>query len=195
MVIARRRATEDDLLAVPEHLVGELIDGELIVSPRPAIPHSLAASVLGSDLNGPFHRGRGGPGGWWIFFEPELKLGGDVLIPDLAGWRRERLPVMPRVPRVPLAPDWVCEVLSPSTGRTDRVLKLPIYARAQIPWLWLIDPQIRVLEILHLKDGEWSLHKSYADDAKFRGPPFDAVELELGPLWDLGEGPAGEPAE
>src|SRR3989442_11524607 len=128
----RRRATYADLLEVPEHLVAEIIDGELITSPRPALPHALAASAMAADIGGPFGRPPGGrdvPGGWWILVEPELHLGGDVLVPDLAGWRRERVPTVPNAPAFELAPDWVCEVISPSTPRLDRARKRSVYAR------------------------------------------------------------------
>src|SRR4051812_44978930 len=105
-------ATAADLARLPPHVVGEIVDGVLQVSPRPASPHARAASTLQVDLGGPFDRGRGGPGGWWIVVEPELRFGADVVVPDLAGWRRERLPTWPDVPFFTLAPDWVCEVLS-----------------------------------------------------------------------------------
>jgi Uma2 family endonuclease len=143
MESARRRATWDDLLAVPDHMVAELIDGELYTSPRPAPPHALASSGIGSVLfdrfNGPPGGGSASPGGWWILFEPELHFGDDVLVPDLAGWRRERLPALPDLAYFTLAPDWVCEVISPSSGRLDRVKKMPVYAREGVAHLWLID--------------------------------------------------------
>lgn len=126
--MGHKPATYADLEALPEHVVGELIAGELHVSPRPASPHTVAASVLGFELGGPFHLGRGGPGGWVLLDMPELHLGQDVLVPDLAGWRRERMPRPPRTAAFTLAPDWVCEVLSPSTARLDRALKLPVYS-------------------------------------------------------------------
>src|SRR5580700_3070151 len=109
----KRRATYEDLLAVPEHLIAEIIDGELLTQARPALPHSRAATALGGELHGPFDRGRGGPGGWILLDEPELHIHGDVLVPDLAGWRRERMPELPDAAAIELAPDWVCEVLSP----------------------------------------------------------------------------------
>jgi len=128
-VMGRRPATYADLQALPEHVVGELISGELHISPRPAAPHTVAASRLGGGLSGPFDEGRGGPGGWIILDEPELHFGEDVLVPDLAGWRRERMPRPPRAAAFTLAPDWVCEVLSPSTAALDRGIKLPVYGR------------------------------------------------------------------
>src|SRR5262245_26327679 len=130
-----RRATYADLEKVPDNMVGEIIDGELVVSPRPANPHTNASSVIGGELSGPFHRDSGGPkgpGGWWIFDEPELHLHGDVLVPDIAGWRRERMPRPASTPFIELPPDWVCEVLSPSTVRWDRTSKLAIYARERV---------------------------------------------------------------
>src|SRR5436305_207687 len=125
---ARKRATYADIEALPEHLTGEILDGELFVSPRPAPPHAEASSALGVILGGPFRFGRGGPGGWRILDEPELHLGGDVVVPDLAGWRLERMPALPKIAWFELAPDSVCEVLSPSTVVHDRHRKLAFYA-------------------------------------------------------------------
>jgi Uma2 family endonuclease len=179
----RRPATYDDLLQVPEHLVAEIVDGELYTSPRPAPRHAVAASVLGGQIGPPFHSGRGGPGGWWILFEPELHLGGDVLVPDLAGWRRHRLPAMPDAAWFTLAPDWVCEVLSPSTGRLDRLKKLPVYAREGVAHAWLVDPLQRTLELLRLEGGRWLLLGVHGDDDVLRAEPFEAVAIDLAPLW------------
>src|SRR5947208_11163960 len=148
-----RPATYQDLLALPEHVVGEIIGGELIVSPRPGPRHAVAASVLGGELVPPYHSGRGGPGGWWILFEPELHLGDDVLVPDLAGWRRERMPALPDVVGFELAPDWVCEVISPTTARIDRGRKLRVYAREQGAHLWFVDPLARPIEVYRLEGG------------------------------------------
>src|SRR3954467_12406104 len=128
---ANRAATYDDLLQVPEHLVAEIVDGVLITSPRPAARHAMAASALGEELGPPFKRGKGGPGGWIILDEPEIhyQAMGDILVPDLAGWRRERLPKVEDIPFFTVSPDWICEVLSPSTEKIDRAQKLGIYAR------------------------------------------------------------------
>jgi Uma2 family endonuclease len=181
---AKRRATYEDLLLVPEHLVAEIVDGELHTSPRPGKPHALATSVLGEELGPPFRRGRGGPGGWILLDEPELHLGGDVLVPDLAGWRRERMPVLTdELPYFELAPDWICEVLSPSTHRLDRTSKVPSYARAAVGHLWLVDPLQRLLEVMRLEHGRWSLLGTWAEDARVRAEPFEDFELELGLLW------------
>lgn len=180
---AQRRATYDDVLAAPDHLIAEIVDGVLHTSPRPAGPHALVMSVLGGDLSGPFHRGRGGPGGWWIIVEPELHLGDEVLVPDIAGWRRERLPEWPRTAAVELAPDWVCEVLSPSTARHDRIAKLPVYAREGVGHAWLIDPELRTLEVYRRHEDHWLLVATRADEAIVRAEPFEAIELELAAWW------------
>jgi Uma2 family endonuclease len=180
---ALRRATYDDVLSAPPHKVAELIHGVLHTQPRPAGPHARAASVLGEELGPPFDRGRGGPGGWILLDEPELHLGEHVLVPDLAGWRRERMPVVKDVPFFTLAPDWICEVLSKSTSKVDRAEKLPIYAEHGVPHAWLVDPISRTLEVLRLENGRWSIVGTHADAARVRVEPFDAIELELGALW------------
>src|SRR5215471_9259187 len=177
---AKRRATYEDLLAVPDHLVAEIVHGELVTHPRPAAVHARAASVLGSELTGPFDRGKGGPGGWLILDEPELHLGGHVLVPDLAAWRRERMPELPDATAFELAPDSVCEVLSPTTAATDRAGKMPIYARERVGHVWLVDPIARTLEAYRLAGDRWTLTGTWRDDAKVHVEPFDAIELELG---------------
>ncbi len=171
------------LMELPENKVGEIIAGELIVSPRPASPHTVAAGTLGMDLGTPFQRGRGGPGGWWILPEPELHLGEDVLVPDLAGWRVERMPTVPNVAAFTLAPDWLCEVLSPSTSSLDRIRKMPIYARAGVRDAWLIDPLARFLESYQLQDGKWLRLGAWSEDDRPRVEPFAEIELELQALW------------
>ena len=183
---AATSATYADLVALPENLVGEILAGELVASPRPAPRHSFTASGLGGILGPPFWFGRGGPGGWWILDEPELHLGGvggDVVVPDLAGWRRPRMPALPEAAFFELAPDWVCEVLSPATQRYDRVQKLAIYARERVAHYWLINPTERTLEVLRLDGEGYRIVGTHVDDAKVRAEPFDAVELELGLLW------------
>ena len=180
---AKRRATYEDLLAAPEHLVAEIIQGALITHPRPASLHARAASRLGAELDGPFDRGKGGPGGWILLDEPELHLHGDVLVPDLAGWRRTRMPELPDASAFELSPDWVCEVLSPSTAATDRAEKLPIYAREHVGHVWLVDPVARTLEACRLENGRWVLLGTWRDDAKLHVEPFEAFELELAGLW------------
>jgi len=180
----RRDELYEEYLAVPSHLRAEIIGGTLYVAPRPAPRHANASSVLGGELNGPFQRGRGGPGGWWILDEPELHLAADVLVPDLAGWRRERLPSVPAsAAYLELAPDWVCEVSSPATARLDRVRKLPIYAREGVQHVWLVDPIARTLEVLALERARWTLLLTASDEAPVRAAPFDAIELDLSALW------------
>ncbi|MEZ4294021.1 MAG: Uma2 family endonuclease [Polyangiaceae bacterium] len=192
-----RRATLSDLEAVPEHMVAEIFGGVLHVFPRPSPPHAHAASILGMDIGGPFDRGRGGPGGWRIVDEPELHLGRrgkeDVLIPDLAGWRLSRMPRLPVTAYFSLAPDWVCEVLSPSTETVDRSEKMAIYAREKVSHAWLVHPFRRMLEVYRLgPDGLWIMLGVYSKDQVVRAEPFDAVELHLSSLWtDL----EGEPDE
>jgi len=179
----RKPATYQDVLDAPPHVVAELIAGELHTHPRPAPAHASAASVLGMDIGSPFHRGRGGPGGWWILDEPELHLGKDVLVPDLAGWRRERMPEPPSTAYYALAPDWACEVLSPSTARVDRVLKVPIYARERVNYVWLVSPAEQTLEVLQLDGESYRLLATHGGDAVVRVEPFAAVELELQAPW------------
>ena len=179
----RRRATYDDLIAAPEHLVAEIIDGELVTHPRPAPPHAVATTRLGIDIGGPFDRGKNGPGGWLILFEPELHLHGDILVPDVAGWRRERMPRIPDAAAFEIPPDWACEVLSPSTAAVDRVGKMPIYARERIAHLWFVDPITRTLELFRLEGGRYTVLGCYRDSAVVHAEPFDALPLELAPFW------------
>ena len=180
---AYKFATYEDLFDLPEHIIGEIIAGQLITQPRPSPKHALAGSSLGMSVGASYHRGQGGPGGWWILFEPELHLGSDILVPDLAGWRRTRMPVLPKTAYFEIAPDWVCEVLSPSTARIDRVQKMPLYAQNQVAYLWLIDPELRTLEAYLLRDGHWSLETALKDDEAVCVPPFDGVSFSLGGLW------------
>jgi Uma2 family endonuclease len=180
----RRTATYNDLLQVPAHLVAEILDGELYASPRPAPRHANASSGLGGELRRPFHSGRGGPGGWYILDEPELHLGPDVAVQDLAGWRRERLPRLPDEAFFSLAPDWVCEVISPSTAAIDRVKKLTIYARESVAHAWLIDPIVRTLEVLRLESQRWVIAGTWSGYDVLRAEPFAAIELDLTLLWD-----------
>lgn len=180
------RATYEDVRAAPRDQVAELIEGTLYVHPRPAIPHAHAASVLGMDLGSAFHRGRGGPGGWVILFEPELHFGADVVVPDLAGWRRERMPEAPETPWIELEPDWLCEVLPPSNVRTDGQLELAVYARVGVRHVWLLDPTARTLEAFRLESGRWVVAALLGEEPKVRAEPFEAIELDLGALWTSG---------
>ena len=177
------RATYQDVLDAPPHRVAEVVDGVLHTSPRPAMPHARASSSLGVKLGGPFDYDAGGPGGWWIVFEPELHLGEDILVPDLAGWRRERMPAFPVGAYCTLAPDWVCEGLSASTRKLDLDGKRPVYAREGVGHLWLVDPTARTLEAFELRDGEWVRIATVKDDAPVRIRPFEAVTFSLNDLW------------
>jgi Uma2 family endonuclease len=187
---AKSRATYADVLAAPEHLVAELVAGELVTHPRPSPRHGLAASSLGEELMGPFQKGRGGPGGWIFVDEPELHLGADIVVPDIAGWRAGRLSQMPDTPYFTLAPDWVCEVLSPSTEQWDRGPKRRIYAGAAIGHLWLVDPRSKIVEAFSLADGRWLLLGTASGEEEVRLPPFDAVTFPLSALWPLDPPPS-----
>jgi Uma2 family endonuclease len=171
------------LAAVPAHQVGQILDGELYVSPRPGSDHAAASSALGEELGPAFKRGRGGPGGWILLDEPELHLGSDVLVPDLAGWRRERMPERPSTSAFELAPDWVCEVLSRGTAKVDRKLKRRIYARERVGAFWLIDTDERTLEVLRLDGDDYRIELVASDDDRVRAFPFEALELDLSVLW------------
>jgi Uma2 family endonuclease len=183
---ARRPARYDELLKVPDTKVAEIIDGELIVSPRPAPPHAYAASVMGADLIGGFHRPPGNPptpGGWWLLDEPELHFGDDVIVPDQAGWRQTRMQKVPNVAAFTQAPDWACEVISPSTGRIDRSRKTRIYAREGVGHLWLVEPLLRIIEVYRLERGAWVVAAVHEGDAPARIEPFDAIELDVRRWW------------
>lgn len=182
---ALRQATYEDLLAVPNHLVAELIEGHVVTSPRPASRHALAASGLGGELYGPFQRGRGGPGGWIILDKPELHLGSNVLVPDLAGWKRDRMPALPDVAAFELAPDWICEVLSPSTQVVDSADKVPLYARSQVPFVWLLDPLAQTLEAYRLEGTLYLLLGTWRCNTNVTVEPFESYQLDLGALWEM----------
>lgn len=186
MPAAPKRATYEDLVRLPENLVGEILDGELFASPRPASPHAFATSVIGSDLLGGFQRPPGdasGLGGWWVLHEPELHFVADVLVPDLAAWRSERMPRVPDAPFFTLAPDWVCEVISPSTARIDRSRKMAIYAREGVEDLWIVDPLAQTVESYRLDAGRWVLLRTVAGTGEERIAPFEALPLMLGRWW------------
>jgi Uma2 family endonuclease len=179
----RRPATYQDVLDAPRNMVAELIEGALHLHPRPGPPHARARSAIGVRIGGPFDSGPDGPGGWWILDEPELHFSGDVLVPDLGGWRRERMPRLPETAWFELAPDWVCEVLSPDTRRIDLTDKRRLYAAAGVPFLWFVDPIARTLEAFALRDGKWTLISAVGGDEPVRVPPFDAISFPLAVLW------------
>lgn len=198
----RRKVLYEQYRNVPEHRCAEIIEGTLYVSPRPSPAHVNAASVLGGELSGPFQRGRGGPGGWWILFEPELWLVElEPISPDLAGWRVERMPALPDTAYFSVVPDWVCEVLSKSNESVDRTKKLPLYAERGVQHVWLVDPLAKTLEVYTLGDeGRWREVQTYQGDVRVRAAPFEAIELELFALWSAPRSlrrtpPKGEPGE
>ena len=170
-----------ELEALPENLTGEIVNGTLHAHPRPAGPHAMVSSSIGMEIGIPFYKGRGGPGGWWIIDEPELHLIRDteVFVPDIAGWRRERMPAIPSDHRFEVVPDWVCEVLSPATAKLDRIEKMPLYAKYGVGHLWLVDPLARTLEAFELRDDQWSVIGLFKDEAKVRVEPFAEVEFSL----------------
>ncbi len=178
-----RRATYDDILHLPENVVGEIIDGDLYAWPRPSGPHGNASSTLGMFIGPPYHLGRGGPGGWWIFDEPELHLTPHVLVPDLGGWRRERMPRYPKNQIFDLSPDWVCEVLSPSTARVDRSKKMRIYAEHAVAYCWIMDPLQKTLETYQLMKEQWVLLQTYSGNDVVRAEPFPLAEIDLKSIW------------
>jgi Uma2 family endonuclease len=179
-------ATYEDLLALPEGSRGEVLGGELVTAPAPLPQHSNVQGAARRFLGGPFHddHGRGGPGGWWIFAEVDIALGtNDIVRPDLSGWRRQRLPQPGKIRPIEVVPDWVCEVVSPTSAARDRVTKRKLYARCGVPFYWLIDPEARVLEALALRDGVWVETGVFDDSATARIVPFEAIDLEVGRLF------------
>jgi Uma2 family endonuclease len=179
-----RTAAYADLCALPENVVGEIVDGELIASPRPAPRHAVATSSLGGELSRPYGRGRGGPGGWLILDEPELHLDAHVLVPDLAGWLRERMPQVPETAWFDIRPDWVCEVTSPATAILDRTRKQEIYREHGVPWIWFVDPVSRTVEALRVVGQDLVVAGTFGGDGEARIAPFDAIGIDLGALWD-----------
>jgi hypothetical protein len=180
----RKPAGYEDVLRAPPHMIAEVIDGDLRLSPRPGIRLAAATMALSQELGPPFKGGRGGPGGWIFLFEPELHLGPDIVVPDHAGWRRERMPSLPDRAFFSEAPDWVAEVVaSPRTQKYDRTDKLRIYRREGIPWVWLVNPVDRTLEVLRLGEDGWVLRGTWRDGERARAEPFDAIELDLAVLW------------
>jgi Uma2 family endonuclease len=181
---AKRQAVYEDLYNIPENMTGEIIDGELYVTPRPSRKHVGATSALGYKIGPPYQFGEmGGPGGWIILIEPEIKLGENTMVPDLAGWKEERYPDEEPHNWISVSPDWVCEVLSPSTISKDRVKKMRKYALYQVQYAWLIDPLAMTLEVFKLESGRWSLLEAFSENGKVRVEPFSEVEINLSDLW------------
>lgn len=181
--LARAPATYADLERVPPHLVAEIVYGVLETHPRRVPRHAVAATSLANEIGAAFQKKRGGPGGWIFMVEPELHFGANVVVPDIAGWRRERLPALPDTAFLTTAPDWACEVLSPSTERLDRGPKRRIYAEAEIAFLWLLDPRVRLLEAFALSNGRWTLLAAIRDAEDVSAPPFEAISFSLGTLF------------
>jgi len=182
---AHHKTLYEALEALPEGLIGEIFHGQLHTQPRPAPRHQVAASKLGGKLTNPYSEGEGGPGGWWIIDEPEVHFVRDsvVLVPDLAGWRRERMPETPRDSHYEVVPDWICEILSPSTRSRDREIKMPLYASYGVHHAWLIDPDIETLEAYELRGTEWAQLGTYGADATPAAAPFPAAAFRVGDLW------------
>ena len=183
--IVGHAATYEDLCAVPDNLVAEIVNGDLWTTPRPVARHSYAAAILSGHLIPPFGEGRGGPGGWWILPECEIHFHGDVLVPDLAGWKRGRLKAntIASAPFIKTAPDWACEISSPSTRKLDRVLKAGIYAREGVRYLWFVDPSRHTLEILKLVAGSYVPILALKENQLAAAEPFEAVPFPLQRLW------------
>jgi len=184
--VSRKAATYEELSKVPDHFVAEILDGNLYATPRPGFRHARASTTLGGDLttrfDGPSGSGEN-PGGWWILDEPELHFQKDVLVPDIAGWRRERVPMLPDAPWLDVAPDWICEVISPRTESIDRGRKLRIYARERVTNLWLVNPVAKTLEVYRLSETNWVLLGTHVDDEKVQAEPFASVSLDMSRWW------------
>ncbi len=178
-----RAATYADIEALPPHMVGEILFGVIHAQPRPAPRHAVATHKLGAELDSPFGSGRSGPGGWIFMVEPELHLGPHVVVPDLAGWKRERLTPFPETAFIETPPDWLCEVLSPSTQAVDRIDKLAIYAAFGVGHCWYVDPIARTLEVLALSAGKWVIAATFKNDDTITAPPFEVHTFSLDVLW------------
>ncbi len=181
---AKKPAAYEDLFTIPDHTTGQIIGGELIVTPRPSRRHAKAASALSGELTPPFDFGRGGPGGWIILIEPEIQLGENIIVPDLAGWRKERFPTSEDHNWISAVPDWICEIISPNTTRMDRITKMSIYRDCGVPHVWLVDPIHKTLEVFGLQQsGAWVTLGLHAETEAVRAEPFREIEMALGNLW------------
>lgn len=185
---AKRPATYADIDALPPGMIGEIIHGVLYTQPRPSPRQSFSTSSLGDELVGPFQKGRGGPGGWIILDEPEIRLGPHTLVPDMAGWRRERMPKLPDTQQIEIVPSWICEFLSPRTEKRDRGEKRTIYATYGVDHYWLVDPRLRSLEVMQRQDKNWLSIGYFTDGDQVPAPPFDAITFDLGLIWAEMEG-------
>lgn len=180
-----RPATHADLEALPPGVKGEIIDGELYVQPRARPGHAQALITIAGEIQGPYRFGRGGPGGWWILPEPGIELpGSPEFAPDVAGWRRDRLPELPRNEPIRVVPDWICEVHSPTTRGYDLVKKRPFYARIGVAWLWYVDVEARSVIVSRLVNVTWSEVAVHGEDERVRLEPFTEVEMDLSSWWE-----------
>jgi Uma2 family endonuclease len=180
---ASRRATYQDVLDAPGHQVAELFDGQLHLQPRPSARHARSATTIAGQLEGPFNRGQAGPGGWIILHEPELHLAAEIVVPDVAGWRRSTLPELPDSAFFSVRPDWVAEVLSPATQRTDRTLKVPLYRTQGVSHVWLVDPLAQTVEVYRLHAEGYILVGTHGGEGLLSIEPFEAIEFDVGALW------------
>ncbi len=184
MDAARKLPTLADLDALPADTKGEIIEGVLYTMTRPRALHQRTARDVGSDLRDPFERGKGGPGGWWILPEPGIELPNTPEIaPDVAGWRRERLPTLPDDEPIRVVPDWVCEILSPTTRRHDLLVKKPYYAKVGVPHHWLIDREARTVTAYRLESGRWLELGVFGDERDARIEPFAEFALDIASWW------------
>ena len=172
----------EELLALPDDVIGELMEGELVVTPKPEQLAASTKAALASELSRATAESAGRHG-WWIFEEPRLRLGSNLLVPDLAGWRRQRMPKKTDKKLFELPPDWACEVLSPSTAVLDRTRKVRLYASFGLCWLWVVDPPHRTVEVLWLEGDEWVVVGAFGGDDRVHIAPFDSVEIQLSALW------------
>lgn len=184
MTAANKLATYDDLLAIPEDVKAEILGGELVTQPSPSFSHVKVQGGMSHYLGGPFDFDHDGPDGWWIVCEIDVRLSPhDIVRPDVVGWRRSRLSSPHGMRPVDVVPDWICEVLSPSTTKHDRFHKFRLYARHGVPYYWLVDPVARLLEANALDGGQWKNIGVFDETARARIPPFEAVELPVGRLF------------
>jgi len=181
----RKPTLYEYLEGLPEGMTGEILNGQLHAQPRPSNRHAHAAIKLGGPISRGYDNGIEGPGGWWVLLEPEVHFVRDseVAVPDLAGWRRERIPYLPEGHRIEIVPDWVCEILSPSTASKDREIKMPLYAHYGVPYAWLVDPVEQTLEVYGLDGSTWVKGGFFSGTDQVVAPPFEAIRIDLGSFW------------
>jgi len=182
---ADKVASYEDLFNLPANVVGEILAGDLVTHPRPAPKHALAASAIGAFLFSEFARkpGSGDHGDWWILYEPECHLGEDIVVPDIAGWKKSTMSSLPDTAWFEIAPDWVCEVLSPATSKYDRGVKRDIYAREKVAYYWMVDPTDKTIEVFELQNGFWTLVATAQEEQVVNLVPFESLPFDLSALW------------